>query len=144
MGICFSKDKKAKHPSNQTHNKNKNQQTNKNPIHKEERKEKSTKNSLLIDRSKHVKFVQEPLEQNYEILEKLGEGGNGSVRRARHRTIGVLRAIKTIKKSNIKNLDTLRREFEILMELVKFISGPPQHHQGIRGHRRSRLSTHRH
>ena len=118
MGICFSKDKKAKHPSNQTHNKNKNQQTNKNPIHKEERKEKSTKNSLLIDRSKHV-------EQNYEILEKLGEGGNGSVRRARHRTIGVLRAIKTIKKSNIKNLDTLRREFEILMELVNSNSGPP-------------------
>jgi hypothetical protein len=127
MGICFSKDKnkKANHSSNNGHNKNKNQQISQSLNHKEERKEKSTKSSLPIDRSKHVKFVQEPLEQNYEILEKLGEGGNGSVRRARHRTIGVLRAIKTIKKSNIKNLDTLRREFEILMELVKSNSGPP-------------------
>jgi hypothetical protein len=125
MGTCFSKDKKANHSSNQRHEKNINQQTNKSRNDKEPSGKKSTKNSLPIERSKHVKFVQEPLEQNYEILDKLGEGGNGSVRRARHRTIGVLRAIKTIKKSNVKNLDTLRREFEILMELVKFNSGPP-------------------
>lgn len=115
MGNCFTKNKQSKKPSSGSKRdkpENKGSNNGKSNTHTESNKKNH------IDRSKYVKFVQEPLDQNYEILEKLGEGGNGSVSRARHKTSGVLRAIKTIKKSDVKNLDTLLREVDILKELV--------------------------
>ena len=120
MGICFTKKQKSKESSSSQSKRDVPKDHPYNNSRHDTSTEANPKIAVPIDRSKYVKFVQEPLEQNYEILEKLGEGGSGSVRRARHRTSGVLRAIKSIKKSDVKNLDTLLREVEILKELVKY------------------------
>lgn len=43
-----------------------------------------------------------PIEDNYEILEVVGKGGFGEVRKVRHKELDVIRALKIIKKSKYK------------------------------------------
>lgn len=44
-----------------------------------------------------------PIEKNYEILEVLGRGGYGEVKKVRHKELDVVRALKIIKKSIYKS-----------------------------------------
>jgi calcium-dependent protein kinase len=53
----------------------------------------------------------------YRILEVLGTGSFGTVRKCQDRTTGELLAIKTIKKARVDNVENLRREIEILKEV---------------------------
>ena len=40
-----------------------------------------------------------PIEKNYEILEVIGKGGFGEVKRVKHKQLDIMRALKIIKKS---------------------------------------------
>eukprot|EP00549_Striatella_unipunctata_P020262 CAMPEP_0118682268 /NCGR_PEP_ID=MMETSP0800-20121206/5396_1 /TAXON_ID=210618 ORGANISM="Striatella unipunctata, Strain CCMP2910" /NCGR_SAMPLE_ID=MMETSP0800 /ASSEMBLY_ACC=CAM_ASM_000638 /LENGTH=361 /DNA_ID=CAMNT_0006578649 /DNA_START=41 /DNA_END=1127 /DNA_ORIENTATION=- len=52
--------------------------------------------------------------KKYELLETLGEGTFGVVRKGRNRKTGELFAIKTILKSRVPNLSLLKKEVDIL------------------------------
>merc|ERR1712096_461553 len=56
----------------------------------------------------------------WAILEKLGEGGFGSVRKARHTETGEVAAVKFMSKQNFKDFDDLQRvftEIQVLRDL---------------------------
>ncbi|CAJ1344016.1 unnamed protein product [Effrenium voratum] len=58
------------------------------------------------------------IEERYEIDKvKLGEGGFGTVRRARDKETGARRAVKFIVKSGVANVDHLRREIQITQKM---------------------------
>lgn len=61
-----------------------------------------------------------PIEINYEVLDLLGQGGFGEVKRVRHKELDVIRALKIIKKSKYKSpaeLKMIKNEIAI-MKLV--------------------------
>ena len=53
----------------------------------------------------------------YELLEILGTGGFGVVRKCRNKKTGELAACKTIIKANVDNVEHLKREIELLKEV---------------------------
>eukprot|EP00434_Breviolum_minutum_P038419 symbB.v1.2.034079.t1/scaffold4334.1/size41036/2 len=58
------------------------------------------------------------IEERYEIEKtKLGEGGFGTVSRARDKATNVRRAVKLIMKAHVQNVDLLRKEIEITQKL---------------------------
>lgn len=61
-----------------------------------------------------------PIEKNYEVLEVIGKGGFGEVKRVRHKELDVIRALKIILKSAYKTtveLKAVKNEINI-MKLV--------------------------
>lgn len=61
-----------------------------------------------------------PIEKNYEVLEVIGQGGFGEVKKVRHKELDIIRALKTIKKSRYKSqaeLKMIKNEISI-MKLV--------------------------
>lgn len=61
----------------------------------------------------------DPILNHYEILgdKKLGEGSFGSVCQCRHKQTGQVFAVKTIQKSQVKDIDALRKEIDLMKEL---------------------------
>jgi serine/threonine protein kinase len=55
--------------------------------------------------------------QKYELLNVLGAGTFGIVRKCRHKESGEVFAVKTIQKSKVPDLNILKREIEILQEV---------------------------
>lgn len=58
-----------------------------------------------------------PIEITYEILETIGKGGYGEVKKIRHKELDVVRALKILKKSNYPNaseLAQLRNEINVM------------------------------
>lgn len=53
----------------------------------------------------------------YELMDILGEGAFGVVRKCRNRETGELAAVKTIDKSRIQDVKSLQREIELLKEV---------------------------
>jgi len=49
-----------------------------------------------------------PIEVNYEVLEMIGSGGYGEVKKVRHKQLEVIRALKIIKKSRYKSAAELK------------------------------------
>jgi calcium-dependent protein kinase len=49
-----------------------------------------------------------PIEINYEILEIIGQGGFGEVKKVRHKELDVVRALKVIRKSRYKSVAELK------------------------------------
>ncbi len=49
-----------------------------------------------------------PIEENYDILETIGKGGYGEVKKVYHRQLGVVRALKIINKTKYKDPAELR------------------------------------
>ncbi|KYK64102.1 calcium-dependent protein kinase CDPK2A [Toxoplasma gondii TgCatPRC2] len=71
-----------------------------------------------IDRSKFILENTGALTDFYEIdTATLGQGTYGSVSKARKKDTGQMRAVKTISKSQVKNLERFRQEIAIMKEL---------------------------
>ena len=43
-----------------------------------------------------------PIEKNYQVLEIIGKGGYGEVKKVKHKELDVVRALKVINKSRYK------------------------------------------
>lgn len=85
-------------------------------------KEKLAKGRLniVINPRMLVSERRNPIEINYEILEFIGQGGFGEVKKVRHKELDVIRALKVIKKSKYKSpqeLKMIKNEIAI-MKLV--------------------------
>ena len=78
-----------------------------------------------MDQEKLIKFAKEnfvgevkgKLLDFYDVIKQLGKGGYGKVYEVKNKKTGELRACKHLSKLNIKNLDKLRREIEILKKM---------------------------
>jgi calcium-dependent protein kinase len=66
-----------------------------------EQLEKSRLN-IVINPRMMVSERRNPIEINYEILEIIGKGGFGEVKKVRHKELDVIRALKVIKKQKYK------------------------------------------
>jgi hypothetical protein len=52
--------------------------------------------SIVINPNMLASERKNPIEKNYEILEVIGKGGFGEVKKIRHRDLNVIRALKVI------------------------------------------------
>jgi serine/threonine protein kinase len=77
--------------------------------------------SVDIDYRNFVTATKANLNHIYKVEKLIGEGASGFVYEGRHRVTGELRAIKTINRRNLNDLqqESIRREVEILKTLVK-------------------------
>ena len=55
--------------------------------------------NIVINPRMLVSERRNPIEANYEILELIGTGGYGEVKKVKHKELDVVRALKIIKKS---------------------------------------------
>lgn len=58
-----------------------------------------------------------PIEINYEVLEIIGQGGFGVVKKVKHKELDVIRALKIIKKSKYKSnaeLKMIKNEIHVM------------------------------
>lgn len=69
---------------------------------------KEKKITISINPRMLVSERKNPIEENYEVLEVIGTGGYGEVKKVRHRNLDVIRALKIIKKSKYKNPNELK------------------------------------
>jgi calcium-dependent protein kinase len=64
-----------------------------------------------------VSHRRNPIEVNYEVLEVIGKGGYGEVKKVKHKELDVIRALKVIKKSRYKSaaeLKMIKNEISIM------------------------------
>jgi serine/threonine protein kinase len=59
---------------------------------------KNRKLNIIINPRMLVSERKNPIEINYEVLEIIGQGGFGVVKKVKHKELGVMRALKIIKK----------------------------------------------
>lgn len=64
---------------------------------------KKRKLNLVINPRMLVSERRNPIEKNYDVLEIIGKGGYGEVKKVRHKELDVIRALKVIKKSRYKS-----------------------------------------
>ncbi len=64
--------------------------------------------NIVINPRMLVSERKNPIEINYEILEIIGKGGFGEVKKVRHKELDVIRALKVIKKSRYKTASELK------------------------------------
>lgn len=64
---------------------------------------KEKKITLNIHPRMLVSQRKNQIEDNYDLLEVIGTGGYGEVKKVRHRNLDVIRALKIIKKAKYKN-----------------------------------------
>ncbi|CAB9507571.1 MAP kinase-activated protein kinase 2 (Fragment) [Seminavis robusta] len=83
------------------------------------RQKKPRKSIKIAARDFVTRKVNQNLEDDYEIMEMLGEGGFGEVYRAIHRATGSERAVKVLPRSpsNEEKNEQVRNEFEIVKNL---------------------------
>ena len=62
----------------------------------------SKKSKIPLNARQMVGFRKNPIEENYEILETIGKGGFGEVRKVRHKQLDIIRALKIVKKSRYR------------------------------------------
>ena len=55
--------------------------------------------NIVINPRELVSERKNPIEKNYEILEVIGKGGFGEVKRVRHKELNIIRALKIINKT---------------------------------------------
>jgi calcium-dependent protein kinase len=63
---------------------------------------KNRKLNIIINPRMLVSERRNPIEINYEVLEIIGQGGFGVVKKVKHKELDVVRALKIIKKSKYK------------------------------------------
>ena len=73
--------------------------------------------NIVINPRMMVSHRRNPIEVNYEILEVIGKGGYGEVKKVRHKELDVVRALKVIKKSRYKStaeIKMIKNEISIM------------------------------
>jgi calcium-dependent protein kinase len=73
--------------------------------------------NIVINPRMLVSHRRNPIEVNYEVLEVIGKGGYGEVKKVRHKELDVVRALKVIKKSRYKStaeLKMIKNEISIM------------------------------
>lgn len=71
-------------------------------------------------RTSHVKHREGPIDDHFEILDKIGSGGYGNVFKAIDKITRFKRALKCIKKNKLKDVN-LMKEVDHLQQLVIYI-----------------------
>ena len=64
-----------------------------------------------------VSHRRNPIEVNYEVMEVIGKGGYGEVKKVKHKELDVIRALKVIKKTRYKSqaeLKMIKNEISIM------------------------------
>ncbi|OMJ92690.1 hypothetical protein SteCoe_4572 [Stentor coeruleus] len=80
--------------------------------------ERPTKEKFTIDPSNYVKVKSTDMRETYEVLEKIAEGGFGSVHLCKNKKNKAIRAVKFIKiKDNRASIESLLKEVSILKEM---------------------------
>lgn len=74
------------------------------------------KNSLFFDKKNFINMKNRNLFDEYEILDKLGEGAFGSVYKTCHKKTNFIRAVKALKKKHIEG-NILNNEISVLKNL---------------------------
>jgi calcium-dependent protein kinase len=72
---------------------------------------------LIINPRMMVSHRKNPIEVTYEVLEVIGKGGYGEVKKVKHKELEVIRALKVIKKSRYKSpqeLKMIKNEISIM------------------------------
>lgn len=72
---------------------------------------------LIINPRMMVSHRKNPIEVTYEVLEVIGKGGYGEVKKVKHKELDVVRALKVIKKSRYKSpqeLKMIKNEINIM------------------------------
>jgi calcium-dependent protein kinase len=72
---------------------------------------------LIINPIMMVSHRKNPIEVTYEVLEVIGKGGYGEVKKVKHKELDVIRALKVIKKSRYKSpqeLKMIKNEINIM------------------------------
>ena len=64
--------------------------------------------NIVINPRMLVSERKNPIEKNYEILEVVGQGGFGQVKKVRHKELDVVRALKILKKSRYRSQAELK------------------------------------
>jgi len=73
--------------------------------------------NIVINPRMLVSHRRNPIEVNYEVLEVIGKGGYGEVKKVKHKELDVIRALKVIKKSRYKSqaeLKMIKNEISIM------------------------------
>ncbi|CEL97997.1 unnamed protein product [Vitrella brassicaformis CCMP3155] len=74
--------------------------------------------SFQLSRDKFILSSEGPLTRYYDLEKKnIGQGTYGSVCKAVNKSTGAVRAIKTISKSQVKNIERFRTEIAIMKQL---------------------------
>lgn len=64
--------------------------------------------NIVINPRMLVSERRNPIEINYEIMEVIGKGGFGEVKKVKHKELDVIRALKVIKKSRYKTASEIK------------------------------------
>lgn len=73
--------------------------------------------NIVINPRMLVSERRNPIEKNYEVLEVIGSGGFGEVKKVKHKELDVIRALKIIKKARYKSpaeLKLIKNEIAIM------------------------------
>lgn len=76
-------------------------------------------NNIKIDKSAFVHEQKGKIKAKYRILETIGKGSYGEVKKIQHKTSGEMRAMKIIRKDDVSKefMQSLQNEIEILKQL---------------------------
>ncbi len=78
---------------------------------------KNRKLNIIINPRMLVSERRNPIEINYEVLEVIGQGGFGVVKKVKHKELDVIRALKIIRKSKYKSnaeLKMIKNEISVM------------------------------
>ena len=76
------------------------------------------KGGILIQKKTMIQKNTKKISEVYKISEKnVGTGAFGVVSKCKHKLTGQIRAVKTVSKRKIKNMDRFKQEIIILQEL---------------------------
>ena len=73
--------------------------------------------SIIINPRMLVSERKNPIEETYEVMEVIGAGGYGEVKKVRHKELDVIRALKTISKNKYKTA----AEVKIIKNEIQFM-----------------------
>lgn len=78
---------------------------------------KAKKFNIIINPRQIAPIRNNPIEENYEILETIGKGGFGEVKKVKHKKLDIVRALKIVRKKKYRTqaeIKTIKNEINIM------------------------------